>query len=83
MYDRLGLWFTVIGFGNVDLDMLIAAARQRRVPLAVLRLDDDHARKVYAADILIIRPDQHVAWRGQRISDTSTANAIISMMLGW
>jgi hypothetical protein len=76
-------WFTVIAFGSVDVDVLVAAVRQRQVPPSVLRLDDDHARKVYAADILIIRPDQHVAWRGQHISDTSAANAIISMMLGW
>ncbi|MFE9323402.1 hypothetical protein ACIHDR_40560 [Nocardia sp. NPDC052278] len=25
---------------------------------------DDHARALYERDLVLIRPDQHVAWRG-------------------
>lgn len=83
VYELLGRWFTAIAFGDADLDGLVAAARRRQVPLEVLRIDDANARRVYAADILIVRPDQHVAWRGLRIGGANQANAIISMLLGW
>jgi hypothetical protein len=32
--------------------------------LTVLRLADPGLRDLYEADLALIRPDQHVAWRG-------------------
>jgi hypothetical protein len=34
------------------------------VPLEVLRVDNEEARSLYARRLAIIRPDHHVAWRG-------------------
>jgi len=36
------------------------------VPLTVLRIEDAHARKIYERSLVLVRPDQHVAWRGDR-----------------
>ncbi|WP_373283141.1 aromatic-ring hydroxylase C-terminal domain-containing protein [Nocardia vinacea] len=33
-------------------------------PLDVVDIRDDHARALYERDLVLIRPDQHVAWRG-------------------
>jgi len=34
------------------------------MPLKVLKLNEEHAHSVYKKELLLIRPDQHVAWRG-------------------
>jgi hypothetical protein len=43
---------------------LLDAARSRGVPLEVVDIRDEHARRLYERDLVLIRPDQHVAWRG-------------------
>jgi 2-polyprenyl-6-methoxyphenol hydroxylase-like FAD-dependent oxidoreductase len=67
IYDVLGLGFTLLAFGGADTRALEAAAAQRHVPLTVLRLDDAEARGLYERDLVLIRPDQHVAWRGNAL----------------
>jgi hypothetical protein len=43
-----------------------AAARKRRMPLKAVDLPHHDARDLYGCDLCLIRPDQHVAWRGNR-----------------
>lgn len=63
IFDKFGSGFTLVNFGNHDCGLLVDAAARRGVPLRVLNVDDGNARKVYEKDIILIRPDQHVAWR--------------------
>jgi hypothetical protein len=51
----------------VDIDGLVAAAAQRGVPLAVLDMDADQSASLYPHKLLLSRPDQHVAWRGDKL----------------
>lgn len=41
-----------------------ASAAERGVPLTRLRLHRPDLREVVGADLLLVRPDRHVAWRG-------------------
>jgi 2-polyprenyl-6-methoxyphenol hydroxylase-like FAD-dependent oxidoreductase len=67
LYDSFGFEFTLLqmhegaaaGSGAFE-----AAATALGVPLTVLRLADPGLRDLYEADLALIRPDQHVAWRG-------------------
>ncbi|MFJ9363748.1 hypothetical protein ACIRRA_04910 [Nocardia sp. NPDC101769] len=34
------------------------------MPLDIVDIRDPHARALYERDLVLIRPDQHVAWRG-------------------
>ena len=43
---------------------LVEAAARRRVPLAVLDIEEPEARALYDRNLVLVRPDQHVAWRG-------------------
>lgn len=68
LYDRLGSEFTLLRLGGTaDTAPLRAAAEARGVPLAETTADDAHARELYGADLVLIRPDHHVAWRGDRL----------------
>jgi 2-polyprenyl-6-methoxyphenol hydroxylase-like FAD-dependent oxidoreductase len=64
LYDALGPEFTLLRFDpGVDVSALEMAARDRGVPLKVL----DVARQPggpYQGKLVLSRPDQHVAWRG-------------------
>jgi 2-polyprenyl-6-methoxyphenol hydroxylase-like FAD-dependent oxidoreductase len=65
LYDALGTDFTLLRFDlKVAVDGLMAAAAHRGVPIAVLDVDADEAAGLYPYKLLLSRPDQHVAWRG-------------------
>ena len=82
--DRLGRWFTLACFGGAPpSDEIAAAAARRGVPLEVLRVDEPDANRVYGAGLLLVRPDQHIAWRGRDCDAPRTADAIIARALGW
>jgi 2-polyprenyl-6-methoxyphenol hydroxylase-like FAD-dependent oxidoreductase len=49
------------------------AAVRDRIPLEVLHVPDAELRELYQADMALIRPDQHVAWRGTGETSASAA----------
>jgi len=55
-----------LGRTNADTSALEKALRAFGAPLAVLDMPDDAPRQVYGHDLLLLRPDLHVAWRGNR-----------------
>jgi hypothetical protein len=67
LYDALGPDFTVLRLDpQVDVDGLVVAAARRGVPVTVLDVDAEGASALYPCKLLLSRPDQHVAWRGDR-----------------
>jgi hypothetical protein len=67
LYDALGPEFTLIRTDpGVPVSRLVGAASERGVPLTVLDLDAPDARSLYAENLVLVRPDQHVAWRGDQ-----------------
>ncbi|MEH6570015.1 MAG: FAD-dependent monooxygenase [Halioglobus sp.] len=63
IYDHFGSGFTLINFGGHDTSLFEQAAANCKMPLQVLNLNEQHAHSIYKKDLLLIRPDQHVAWR--------------------
>jgi 2-polyprenyl-6-methoxyphenol hydroxylase-like FAD-dependent oxidoreductase len=73
LYDALGPDYALLRFDRrVDVAPLEAAARLRGVPLKVLDIDLAERPAGYRHALLLSRPDQHVAWRG----DTLPADAL-------
>jgi hypothetical protein len=66
LFDRLGTFFTLLRFAGASQDTarIEAAARRAGVPLDVLDIDHPQARDLYQGKLVLIRPDQHIAWRG-------------------
>jgi hypothetical protein len=83
LYDRLGPWFTLLSFrGHPDRPWRDAAER-RRVPLEIVAVDDARLARIYAADLVLVRPDQHVAWRGSADTSAALCDAVLSRATGW
>jgi len=55
-----------LGGTKVDSSGLERAMRACGAPLARLDLPDEAAREIYGCDLLLLRPDLHVVWRGNR-----------------
>jgi 2-polyprenyl-6-methoxyphenol hydroxylase-like FAD-dependent oxidoreductase len=83
IYDRLGLWFTLVCVGTPPSAALVEAAARRSVPLEVLRLDEPDLIAVYGRRLILVRPDQYIAWRGAACDDRLEAEAIIARALGF
>jgi hypothetical protein len=66
LYDHFGLGFTLLvtDGGTDEVQSVVTAATARGLPLKVLAPEDDRLRQRYEARFALIRPDQHVAWRG-------------------
>jgi 2-polyprenyl-6-methoxyphenol hydroxylase-like FAD-dependent oxidoreductase len=64
--DLFGDGFVLLRFNkNANPDPIAAALRERNVPLNVVDLTTEPAAiGAYAAGLVLVRPDGHVAWRG-------------------
>jgi 2-polyprenyl-6-methoxyphenol hydroxylase-like FAD-dependent oxidoreductase len=82
LYDRLGNGFTLLRLGPKSTDgaSLVEAAKKSGVPLDILDVADAATRDLYGADLVLIRPDQHIAWRGAK--SPSDASAIVARVIG-
>jgi hypothetical protein len=82
LYDRLGNGLSLLRLrDDADVGPFIASATARRVPLTVVELRGQTLEKRYDASLLLVRPDQHVAWRGTSM-DRATAGTIIDRIRG-
>jgi hypothetical protein len=68
LYDAMGPEFTLLRFDStVDVAGCEAAARDRGVPLKVLDVERPANATFYGGSLVLSRPDQHVAWRGDAL----------------
>jgi 2-polyprenyl-6-methoxyphenol hydroxylase-like FAD-dependent oxidoreductase len=65
LLDCLGREFTLVDTScNGVGKPLVDEANARGLPTAYLRVDDDQVAALWERSLALIRPDQHVAWRG-------------------
>ena len=66
--DRIGAGYTLLRFGKSkeDLSTMEAEFKSLGAPFEVLDIPDEGARDLYGFDLILLRPDLHIAWRGQR-----------------
>ena len=68
LYDAMGPGYTLLRFdAGVSTAALEQAARQRGVPLRVLDVASREAAGLVRHALVLSRPDQHVAWRGDAL----------------
>ena len=74
--DLFGDGFILLRFGPApaDADGLLDSAAARGVPLQIHDIDNDALAEIYQSQLVLVRPDGHVAWRD---NDPPAAPAMI------
>jgi len=69
--DLFGRGFALIGFGAdaAEAAPLLEAAKTRNLPLTFTAIAEPHIAALYQRRFVLVRPDGHVAWRGDRIPE--------------
>lgn len=62
--DLFGANFTLLKLGPADSGPLQAAAAKRSMPLELHTVDSPGIAELYERRLVLVRPDGHVAWRG-------------------
>jgi 2-polyprenyl-6-methoxyphenol hydroxylase-like FAD-dependent oxidoreductase len=87
LYDRAGNALALLVIGDAagtDRAVeqgLAAEAAGRGVPFTVLHLSEPSLRAIYGDGNVLVRPDQHVAWRGAALPSGGAA-AVLDHVLG-
>lgn len=80
LFDKLGLFFTLVALDRTDTSAIEAVAANLSIPLEILRLDRPDLRSIYQRNLLLVRPDHHVAWRGDGLPDD--CEALLKLVTG-
>jgi hypothetical protein len=68
--DLFGRGFTLLRFDRrVPADRLLEAARQCAMPVTIEDIDQENIALLYERKLVLVRPDGHVAWRGDEDPD--------------
>jgi 2-polyprenyl-6-methoxyphenol hydroxylase-like FAD-dependent oxidoreductase len=70
----------VLGANAPDTAAFVSAAQERQMDMLVVRHEQAELLALYQAPLVLIRPDQIVAWRGY---DGSKAAAVIARVSAW
>jgi 2-polyprenyl-6-methoxyphenol hydroxylase-like FAD-dependent oxidoreductase len=69
--DLFGRGFVLMRFGGAAGAALVDAAAACGVPLRVCDVENEEAAALYERRLVLVRPDGHVAWRGDEVSDAA------------
>ena len=65
LYDALGPDYTLLRFDTaIDVSDLMSEAARAQVPIKLLDIASSESAGIYDRSLVLARPDQHVAWRG-------------------
>ncbi|MDP9083665.1 MAG: FAD-dependent monooxygenase [Pseudomonadota bacterium] len=81
LHDRLGVWFTLLAVQVPPSEELVKAAARRGLPLKVIELPSSTV-DIYGRGLLLVRPDQHIAWRGAGGLAAVDADRLLHTVLG-
>jgi 2-polyprenyl-6-methoxyphenol hydroxylase-like FAD-dependent oxidoreductase len=71
LHDRIGDGYTLLCLRGAQANSpaLAQAFASLAAPFSVVEIDEERPRDVYGYDLLLLRPDLHVVWRGNRLPD--------------
>jgi 2-polyprenyl-6-methoxyphenol hydroxylase-like FAD-dependent oxidoreductase len=80
MQDRIPDGFTILKLGGTKANAggLERAIRARGAPATVLEVPDRVAREIYGYDLILVRPDLHVVWRGNTAPEDAAEVAAVA-----
>ena len=80
MQDCLPDGYTLLKLGRTQVETagLEQAIRSFGAPLTVMDVPDQIARDLYGFDLILLRPDMHIVWRGQQAPDDPALIAAVA-----
>jgi 2-polyprenyl-6-methoxyphenol hydroxylase-like FAD-dependent oxidoreductase len=78
LHDKIGDGYTLLRLAGSQVDAvpLVQAFASYGALLTVLDITEQHPRDIYGYDLLLLRPDLHVVWRGNRLGDAAKLAAL-------
>ncbi|MEI6723291.1 MAG: hypothetical protein WCO67_21215, partial [Betaproteobacteria bacterium] len=78
--DLFGRGFVLLRFGTARGTALASAAQRAGLPLETVDIADASIAALYAAPLVLVRPDGHVAWRGS--DEPGLSDSVIAQVTG-
>jgi 2-polyprenyl-6-methoxyphenol hydroxylase-like FAD-dependent oxidoreductase len=80
IHDRIPDGYAILKLGRTKADAsgLENAVKAHGAPVTVLDIPDRVAREVYGFDLMLLRPDLHIVWRGHTAPDNAAEIAAIA-----
>ena len=85
IFDEFGPDWTLVAFGETGSahECFQTAAARLSVPIKVVSLSQEPlAEKLYERKLVLVRPDQHVAWRANTLDSADQAEHILRVVTG-
>lgn len=82
LHAHLGPWFTLLCLTEFDTRGFAEAAESLGIPLCTSHVDVTGHADLFQGPALLIRPDQHIAWRGLA-EGTGMARRVLAHVTGW
>ena len=85
IFDHFGQEWTLLNFSCTDsgCGLLEEAARDMSVPLIKIDFYNEQlAKKLYERKLVLLRPDQHVAWRADHLDSLKAARDVFETVTG-
>ena len=78
LHDKIGDGYTLLRLAGAQADSaaLSRAFSAFGAPFSALDINDARPREVYGHDLLLLRPDLHVVWRGNRLPEAAKLVAL-------
>jgi hypothetical protein len=82
VFEALGAGFTLLAFGahEAEIDAFRTAAQALHAPLEIIVSQITDETAAYGHKLVLVRPDQFVAWAGERAG--ADAQAILAQAIG-
>ena len=65
IYDQFGEGLTLLQIGHEASGQdIVNAANELNIPLKLIQLENKYKDDVYKENLILVRPDLHIAWRG-------------------
>ncbi|EXL69778.1 hypothetical protein FOPG_14307 [Fusarium oxysporum f. sp. conglutinans race 2 54008] len=85
IFDLIGKHWTLILFDSQlpDLHHFVDAANQLGIPLSIVDLSEEtQAKELYEKALVLIRPDQHAAWRADEVPPFEATRHVLLTVTG-
>jgi FAD-dependent monooxygenase len=85
IFDEFGKDWTLLSFDGdaSSQDFLMSTAEGFNIPVKLVCLPgEDLVKRIYERKLVLIRPDQHVAWRGHVMESKQEAERILQIVTG-